>query len=168
MSDATKILQDIADAQHWPTDVQLTYVLEYIDNQRGIDAFQDYLNSRVAEDPFIPFADRAFDDSDVSKRKARAKIFEALKALGATIVTVDYSGGGDEGYINEVDADVDLDDDLAQKIEDLCEAWMAEFHGGWENCEGGCGNFVFHVKEGYVHWSHGDYVTETTDYEYKV
>lgn len=97
-------------------------------------------------------------------------LFAVLAPAGITRVTVTFDGGGDSGQIEAVDAfcgeetaalpdgEVTLSrrsyrsDDVEQvtlsvpeAIEDLCYALLGQEHGGWENNEGGYGEFVFDV-----------------------
>ena len=97
-------------------------------------------------------------------------LFAVLAPAGITRVTVTFDGGGDSGQIEAVDAfcgeetaalpdgevtlsrrsyrsdDVELVAlSVPEAIEDLCYALLGQEHGGWENNEGGYGEFVFDV-----------------------
>lgn len=97
-------------------------------------------------------------------------LFAILTPAGITRVAVTFDGGGDSGQIEAVEAycgdetatlpdcEVTLSRysyrssevekvalSVPEAIEDLCYALLGQEHGGWENNEGGYGEFVFDV-----------------------
>ena len=99
----------------------------------------------------------------------RAAIFDTLERHGIQTVTMSFDGYGDSGQIDDVSvaagkphdlAAIDIDQKQARwgedaietitvtlrtAIEDLGYAFLEEMHCGWENNEGGSGEFVFDV-----------------------
>jgi hypothetical protein len=97
-------------------------------------------------------------------------VFAALKAESITIVTVRFDGAGDSGQIQEVTAEtangsIALPDvqiemqhaswggkttnrtmQLRDAIDELCFDYLSQEHGGWENNDGGQGEFTFRVQ----------------------
>lgn len=99
-------------------------------------------------------------------------VFDGLALANITEVRVDFDGEGDSGQINGVaafrgeeatdlpktrvaiqtvswqsDEIVTTDQGLEEAIETLCYSYLEETHGGWENNEGGFGEFRFDVKK---------------------
>ena len=97
-------------------------------------------------------------------------LFAVLTPAGITRITVTFDGGGDSGQIEAVesyggdetaslpDGEVTLSRysyrsgkvehvalSVPEAIEDLCYALLGQEHGGWENNEGGYGEFIFDV-----------------------
>ncbi len=102
----------------------------------------------------------------------KAVVFDALVAAGITAVAVDFDGEGDSGQINGVsaragDTPADIpatmvslhlapwgqteltrtDLPFPEAIERLCYGYLEQKHGGWENNDGGYGEFTFNVAE---------------------
>jgi hypothetical protein len=95
-------------------------------------------------------------------------VFEALTAAAITIVNVMFDGEGDSGQIGEITAgnaeipqlSIDLKQaawgtdtltnrttTLREAIETLCYDYLSQEHDGWENDDGGYGEFTFRVAE---------------------
>ena len=100
----------------------------------------------------------------------KATTFAALAVASITLVTVTFDGGGDSGQIQEVIAEtangsITLPDvqvemqhaswggkttnrtmQLRDAIDELCFDYLSQEHGGWENNDGGQGEFTFRVQ----------------------
>jgi hypothetical protein len=97
-------------------------------------------------------------------------LFDALAPAGITSIHVDFDGEGDSGQINGVsvragDQPAQLPGThvalqqlrwgqteptvsefaLAEAIETLCYEYLEQEHGGWENNDGGYGEFTINV-----------------------
>lgn len=102
----------------------------------------------------------------------KAAVFHALAEAGIQRVTVTFDGEGDSGQTDEAigyknDEAIGLPESsltihavawgsetitgaigsLSEAIESLCFGYLSEAHGGWENNDGGFGEFTFHVSE---------------------
>jgi hypothetical protein len=102
----------------------------------------------------------------------KAALFEALAAAGITLVVVSFDGYGDSGQIENVEvkagdtvvpmpegtieiAEAMWDQpepnhtslSIADAIERLVYDLLNDTHGGWENNDGGYGDFTFDVAE---------------------
>jgi len=102
----------------------------------------------------------------------KAVLFDALTPAGITIINVDFDGEGDSGQINGVsalagDQPADLpatrltlqllrwgqteptpsEFTLEAAIEALCYDYLEQKHDGWENNEGGYGEFRIDVDK---------------------
>src|SRR5437763_16142466 len=111
-------------------------------------------------------------------------VFEALASAGIASVHADFDGCGDSGQINEITARagneaVDfpcvailLHDtqwgnpesapknvNLRQAVEDLCYGYLEQTHSGWENNDGGRGEFTFDVAESRISLNFTGYYT---------
>jgi hypothetical protein len=77
---------------------------------------------------------------------------DRLAALEITTVTARFDGYGDSGQMEEINIDTEsesanLDDDLVDALDDFL---MEQIPGGWENNEGGFGEFSVDVATGTV------------------
>jgi hypothetical protein len=113
-------------------------------------------------------------------------VFDALAAAGITQVRVEFDGEGDSGQINTVTAfhgeeradlptiavsvqnvawgnadPVTTQSTLESAIETLCYDYLNETHGGWENNEGGFGEFLLDVATRAVELEFNGRFTET-------
>jgi hypothetical protein len=102
----------------------------------------------------------------------KTTVFDALIGLRISKVTVTFDGEGDSGQIEEVVAFVDeksqripeatirfrdatwgreegkvSEVSLYEGIKGLCYDYPSQEHGGWENNDGGYGDFTFDVAE---------------------
>jgi hypothetical protein len=102
----------------------------------------------------------------------KTALFANLAATEITLVNAEFDGEGDSGQINEITAhkgttvvplpalSVTLQraswgsgelkpeqTTLREAIETLCYGYLSQEHGGWENDDGGFGEFTFHVAE---------------------
>ena len=105
----------------------------------------------------------------------KVALFTALSAAGVSVVIVTFDGVGDSGQIESVEAkaggepvelpDVEIElaraqfhcdeperlvQPLAEAIETLAYAFLEDTHAGWENNEGGFGEFTFDVDAGTI------------------
>ena len=121
----------------------------------------------------------------------KATIFAALTAASVTLVTVTLDGGGDSGQIQEVlaqagDAIAQIPDtqiemhraswnigkldvsktSLRDAIEEICFDYLSQQHGGWENNDGGKGDFTFHVEDERIELDFNQFFTDSTNYSH--
>lgn len=116
----------------------------------------------------------------------KQRILAALGSVGVTVLTVNYDGYGDSGQLNDFIAtladgsDVSIgdlppsttaigdDDDsddaklpsLTEAVEQFCYDLIDAWHSGYENNEGGNGEFTFDVAAGTVTLVHNDVVID--------
>jgi hypothetical protein len=107
--------------------------------------------------------------TDTESAANKQAVFDVVEAAGITTITVTFEGEGDSGQIEDVsaykgDAAVDVppttirwhrgwigeqeqtaDLPLEEAIRDLCWDYLSEEHGGWENNDGGYGEFTLDV-----------------------
>jgi uncharacterized protein DUF6878 len=100
---------------------------------------------------------------------ALTPLLRRLKERGATAVRASYSGSGDEGNFEPVGADnATLTAQESEELEGFFEHTLYQRHGGWENHEGGFGEFEIDLtgEEFAVTHTHNDYVEdyETTEH----
>jgi hypothetical protein len=55
---------------------------------------------------------------------------------------------------------------LAQAIEALCYDYLEQEHGGWENNDGGSGDFVFHVEDRRIELEFSQFFTDSTQHSH--
>lgn len=126
----------------------------------------------------------------------RTALLAALKAAGIVRLEINYDGCGDSGQINEQNATLATDEtialedvkgagdvtlasvgydltvnrttqDLAAAVETYCYDVLETYHSGYENNDGGNGDFAFDVEAGTIELVHNDVVTDydTTTHE---
>ncbi len=71
------------------------------------------------------------------------EVVELFKRLGNTEGRVDFSGGGDDGYIEDNMIIGDEQSDIPKLIEDMLYRMLNGNFAGWENNEGGQGSWLF-------------------------
>jgi hypothetical protein len=101
----------------------------------------------------------------------KAVLYDALVPAGITVINVEFDGEGDSGQINGVSAfagnqpaelpatqitiqqirwgqteATPSEFTLESAIEALCYDYLEQEHGGWENNDGGYGEFVIDVS----------------------
>jgi hypothetical protein len=92
-----------------------------------------------------------------------------LSALGVAVVSASYSGCGDSGQIDGVDFHTadnrivtsDIPGDLQNEVENFLYDALEFRHGGWENNDGGGGEFRWVLATNYMEHTHRDFYTET-------
>jgi len=102
----------------------------------------------------------------------KAVLFDALASTSITSIHVDFDGAGDSGQINGVAAFrgddpailpnttvviqtvswgkteiLSAESTLEAAIETLCYDYLEQTHGGWENNDGGYGEFTINVAK---------------------
>ena len=93
--------------------------------------------------------------------------YEELAEAGIEKVVVEYSGSGDEGYINEIIAEpvgIEYRDELYDLIRDVAYDLLEDNYAGWEINEGSQGEITLVVSEQKAYLHHGT-IIETTEYE---
>jgi hypothetical protein len=75
-----------------------------------------------------------------------------IKIPETGILTVSYSGGGDDGALeNSFD---EVSHGVPADMEDFCYKELSSNYGGWENNEGGYGRFEFNFTDGNIYLFH--------------
>lgn len=122
----------------------------------------------------------------------KAALFDAFHAVGITLVTVAFDGGGDSGQIESVDAfagdaPADMPEaqiallkaqpdgsgtettimPIADVIEDLVYQLLTQSHPGWENNDGAYGEFRFDVAARTITLDHNDRYTAVESFEHE-
>jgi hypothetical protein len=112
------------------------------------------------------------EDTERANSLNKAIVFAALREAGITLVNVSFDGEGDSGQIDEIiahntegvaifpDMKVSLyrahsgetalataETKLREAVEELCYGYLEKEYGGWENNDGGFGEFTFDVSE---------------------
>lgn len=94
------------------------------------------------------------DDTEDTEMVER--LIGEIRASDATIdsdgiVRLDYSGGGDSGYL---ESSFDGGGRVPSEIEDWCYRVLEDNHGGWEINEGSQGYFIFNVNNRTIELEH--------------
>ena len=99
-----------------------------------------------------------------------------LKAAGVSRVVISYDGCGDSGQIEDVGyfnlqsqpvAPSGLTDLTEEQLKDLFYDLLESRHAGWENNDGGFGEFEWNLEADTLNHTHNDRYTEcdTTEHE---
>jgi hypothetical protein len=171
--------------------------------QAAVNGVLEYPPSDVAGDPvpadplagLFPDERQVVEAADAERRFRvnRERIFNALTAAGIGGVTCTYSGSGDSGNIDDVEADrgdltatsvltetsrhwsgwdeatggwghfaTEMQEEVSinKAIETLCWDKLEDLHGGWENDDGGNGEFELNVAERTITLTHHQAYTQ--------
>ena len=95
--------------------------------------------------------------------------WDKLKAFDK--IVIEYSGSGDEGYVNDIRIEpevegLEISSQLYSELESQAVDLLYENFAGWEINEGSAGHMTIDVKERKVFVHHG-WTIETTEYEDK-
>lgn len=93
-----------------------------------------------------------------------AELRQKLLTLGVTSVAADYDGAGDSGQMNGVSWEpqtLQLPPGTEGDIEALFWDFLEAHHAGWENNDGGRGDFRWDITTGNFTLDHEDYYTES-------
>ena len=104
------------------------------------------------------------------RAKTRANLLVELRALGVTLIEIQYEGYGDSGNVEDVTltpATLKLAHDLNLRIETFGWDFAYALNPGFENNEGGYGSLEWNLETDKINVSHSNrYVeSDTTDYE---
>lgn len=102
------------------------------------------------------------------------KLHAALKALGVETLTRGYSGYNDSGYMDDpttspyVNLDIPFEGDrsLSQAIEEYFYELLGAKHGGFENDDGGQGEFTWDIATNKIRLHHEENVIQQENYNY--
>ncbi len=119
-------------------------------------------------------------------------LFNALSAAGITTVVVSFDGYGDSGQIEQIEVKIgdepgELPDErieildpvwgspgierqthtICEAIEAMAYAFLRQTHEGWENNDGGFGDFTFDVAERSISLDYNERYTETNSYNHE-
>ena len=72
---------------------------------------------------------------------------ELFEELGDSYASVDFSGGGDDGYIEDFMVINGNQVDMSKQIEDLLYSMISSNFAGWENNEGAQGKWEFNPRD---------------------
>jgi hypothetical protein len=84
--------------------------------------------------------------SDYSEEEYNA-VVELFERLGDSYASVDFSGGGDDGFIEDFMMVNGNQVDIPKPIEELLYSMISRSFAGWENNEGAQGNWEFNPKD---------------------
>ncbi len=102
--------------------------------------------------------------------QTRANLLVELRALGVTLIEIQYEGYGDSGNVEDVTptpATIKLAYDLNLRAETFGWDFAYALNPGFENNEGGYGSLEWNLETDKINVSHSNrYVeSDTTDYE---
>lgn len=86
----------------------------------------------------------------------------------AGVVTIEYDGSGDSGYINDVSIEPERDiSEAREDLESLAYELLENKFGGWEINSGSCGTITIDFATNKVRFNHNERIEEyeTTDGE---
>lgn len=96
-------------------------------------------------------------------------IIPRLNELGVKKLTVNYSGSGDEGSVDDIDVQPEglvIPSELEKQISELADGFLYAEHGNWEDGDGATGTIVIDPVAGTIVNEHGWYFIDAT-YETK-
>lgn len=104
------------------------------------------------------------------------KLHAALKALGVETLSCQYSGYGDSGSMDDPDTipprDLNVPFDSGRSLSAALQDYFYEIlgakHGGFENNDGGQGEFYWIIAANILRLEHGDNYVQTEEYSYEI
>jgi hypothetical protein len=98
----------------------------------------------------------------------RTELAQQLRKLGVTTVTAEYNGSGDDGQIEAPEfGSVAVPSVMVTDVENLFYELLEDLYAGWENNEGGFGQFIWSLQEDRINLVH-NWWTESYDTEQQV
>lgn len=97
----------------------------------------------------------------------KSELMASLKEKGIKQVTATYSGSGDSGCVDVIEAfneqkqSLKIEKTFHRQIEDYCYGILEDKHGGWELNEGSSGTITIDVNANKVTIEHEEYFTES-------
>lgn len=100
----------------------------------------------------------------------KVAIIKKLHAMGAEKCTVEYSGSGDDGMIDEVFAEkgrkrLELDKELSDMVEEFAYEALSTYFGGWELNDGSTGSLIISVPDKEVTIHHNQNVMTVEEHQ---
>lgn len=100
-------------------------------------------------------------DHGAAETVQREELLGKLRAVGIESVSASYNGYGDSGNVEDIvltpDRDLGL---LDRELADFIWSFVYSLHPGFENNEGGQGEFGWTISTDRIDVSHGDNYTE--------
>ena len=96
----------------------------------------------------------------------RNELLQELRDLRISEIRVEYSGSGDEGFIDDIEARGDVVvGDLYRSLEDfLWEEVIQQHHDGFHNNDGGYGTLIWNIEADKMTLHHRDYIQDVIDH----
>lgn len=94
---------------------------------------------------------------------SRTELLHKLRDLRISEIVVNYSGSGDEGWIDEINPN-------PREVEGLEDFFWEEVigstsHDGFHNGDGGYGTITWNIEADSIRMQHNDYFTDVTVHE---
>ncbi len=96
--------------------------------------------------------------------KTRANLLVELRALGITLIEIQYEGYGDSGNVEDVTptpATIKLAEDLVQRVESFGWDFAYALNPGFENNEGGYGSLEWNLETDKINVCHSNRYVES-------
>ena len=108
--------------------------------------------------------------AEAARVETRTALFMELRALGVTLLEVQYEGYGDSGNVEDVTPSplaIKLESEVNRRVEDFAWDFAYALNPGFENNEGGYGSLEWNLETDKITISHSNrYVeSDTTEYE---
>lgn len=98
----------------------------------------------------------------------KIEILKELHKLGVTHVEISYSGSGDDGMLEDIEAfknrkKIAMPEEVSEKVEEFAYDALNHHFGGWEINEGSRGNMRIDVATKKVTIDHEHYIMQTEE-----
>jgi hypothetical protein len=134
---------------------RIVFNIDCVERTLEASIYEDIVSVRDMYDEIK--VDEINDETYVKEIK---KTFESMEENDIPEIAVDFSGGGDSGYIN---SDIDSEVLLTRGVIDYLYGWLSNFYSGWEIDEGSQGRFVFNLEEKTIYLEFGENVGESVE-----
>ena len=130
------------------------------DKELSINANYNYYDTDCASNEYT-FDEYFADRDEIEDLK---EYFEKMKSLGYEEGKIDFSGGGDNGYIDDpIYLDGEVTETTPEFILDLCYDLLQKSHGGWELDEGSQGSFILEFNNNIIRLEYCANIEENQD-----
>lgn len=96
----------------------------------------------------------------------REELLQKLRDLRISEVRVEYSGSGDEGYIDEINFHPGEPEEHMRRLLDdfFWEEIIQMHHDGFHNDNGGYGTVIWNIEDDKLTLHHRDYIQDVIDH----
>jgi hypothetical protein len=139
------------------------YVIDSVNNHQFDIDFDSVRRELTISQNYGYYSEGGEDEIEFEEPELMEEWKDQLEINGVKIpetgiLTVSYSGGGDEGALE--DSFDEISYGVPADMEDFCYKELSSNYGGWGNNEGGQGRFEFNFTEGSIYLFHTENIIE--------
>jgi hypothetical protein len=129
----------------------------------------------MTDDDWADYMKKREEEKKARQEQLGAEIYPRLQAVGVSTIEAYYSGGGDDGCVEDIELKgtdgnkIELDAQIfSEKLRELIDEFICSFlPRGWEINEGSSGNVVLNLTTRTLSFDHNYYVERNESWEEK-